>query len=81
MGLLSRMWDAERAGHPSDRGGVSSTVHILVHLLRHLLRMTKVCCGDGHSVDSGEGPGEATNTHYTQYDHLLRLRLEYMTED
>lgn len=53
-GLLSGMWDAERLG-PSDRGGVSSTVHVLVHLLRHLLRMTKVCRGDGHSAEGGEG--------------------------
>lgn len=48
------MWDAERLGHPSGRGGVPPAVHVLVHLLRHLLGMTKVRCGDGHSVEGVE---------------------------
>lgn len=70
------MWEAERVGHPSDWGGVPSTVHILVYLLRHLLRMTEVRCGDGHSVDGGEGPGETTNTHYTVQSHVwIKIRI------
>lgn len=70
------MWEAEHVGHPSDWGGVPSTVHILVYLLRHLLRMTEVRCGDGHSVDGGEGPGETTNTHYTVQSHVwIKIRI------
>lgn len=64
VGLLSRVWDAEWLGHPSDRGGVPSTVHILVHLLRHLLHMSKICSGHSHSAEGGEGAHEAT-THRT----------------
>lgn len=75
MGLLSRMWDAERLGHPSDRGGVPPTVHILVHLLRHLLRMTKVRRGDGDSAEGGEGRGETTNTTHSNLK-MFKLRLK-----
>lgn len=64
-GLLSRMWDAERLRHPSDRSGVPSTVHILVHLLRYLLRMTEVRCGDGDSAEGGEGWSEAMHARTT----------------
>lgn len=78
VGLLSRMWHAERLGHPSDRGSVPSTIHILVHLLRHLLHMAKVCCGDSYSAEGGEGQGEATNKHYTHYTQMPKIR---MTED
>lgn len=35
----------------SDGGSVPATVHILVHLLGNLLSVTKVCCGDGNSVE------------------------------
>lgn len=45
--LSSRMW----SGGPSDRSGVSSTVHILVHLLGHLLSVTKVGGGDSDPAE------------------------------
>lgn len=48
--LVWRLWEAERSGYPSDGGGVSSTVHVLVHLLGHLLCMAKVGGGHCHSA-------------------------------
>lgn len=48
--LVWRLWEAERSGYPSDGGGVSSTVHVLVHLLGHLLCMAKVGAGHCHSA-------------------------------
>lgn len=49
--------EAESICHPSDRGGVSSTIYILVHLLGHLLCMTTVGRGHGDSAEGGKGQG------------------------
>lgn len=82
--LLSRLWEAEWFGHPSDRSGVPSTVYILVHLLRHLLRMAEVCCGDRHlhhddNVVNLDGLQSAVVVHvahlicYDGGDHIIDL--------
>lgn len=49
--------EAESICHPSDRGGVSSTIYILVDLLGHLLCMTTVGRGHGDSAEGGKGQG------------------------
>lgn len=49
--------EAESICHPSERGGVSSTIYILVHLLGHLLCMTTVGRGHGDSAEGGKGQG------------------------
>lgn len=55
---LQRMiGEAESICHPSDRGGVSSTIYILVHLLGHLLCMATVGRGHGDSAEGGKGQG------------------------
>lgn len=54
-GLLSSMWDAEHLGQPAVRGGVPSTVHVLVYLLRHLLGVTEIRRGDCYSAGGREG--------------------------
>lgn len=73
--LLSRLWEAEWFGHPSDRSGVPSTVYILVHLLRHLLRMAEVCCGDRHSAGREKGRGEATEHNAASSNVEMRIRI------